>query len=119
MIIDLILIASGGFLGAILRYIVSKKLNHTSSFMYVGTFLINILGSFVLGFIVNIHLHTSVNLMIGIGFLGSFTTFSTFILESITLFESKQNMQFLIYLVLTYTVGILFAFFGFWFAKSL
>ncbi|KKE80053.1 MULTISPECIES: fluoride efflux transporter FluC [Bacillaceae] len=115
--IDLFLVATGGFLGAISRSIISKKLNNKFPLIYLGTFVVNILGSLLLGFLVNIHLYTSVNLFIGIGFLGSFTTFSTFKVENITLIQSKQNKQFLIYLFLTYIIGILFAFIGFWIAR--
>lgn len=111
--IDFILVGVGGFLGAISRSYLSQKLNHKFSFIYLGTFLINIIGSFVLGLLVNIHLHTNFNLFIGIGFLGAFTTFSTFKLESITLIQSRKNKQFIVYLMLTYTLGILFACIGF------
>lgn len=115
--IDLILVATGGFLGAISRYAVSKKLNYKFPFIFLGTFLINISGSLVLGFLVNIHLSTETNLFMGIGFLGSFTTFSTFKIENIALVQSNQDKQFLIYLFLTYIAGILFAFIGFWLAN--
>lgn len=112
--INFILVASGGFLGAISRYLLSEKLNNKTPFVYIGTFLINIVGSLLLGFFVNIHLHTNANLIFGIGFLGSFTTFSTVNLESITLLRSKQKKQMLIYVFLTYTIGTVFAFIGFW-----
>lgn len=117
--IDLFLVATGGFLGAISRSIISKKLNNKFPLIYLGTFVVNILGSLLLGFLVNIHLYTSVNLFIGIGFLGSFTTFSTFKAENISLVQARENRQFIIYLFLTYTIGILFAFIGFLFAKIL
>ena len=105
-----------GLLGAISRSFVSNKLNNKFPMTYLGTFLVNISGSLLLGFLANIHLNTNVNLFMGIGFLGSFTTFSTFKAENITLIQSKQNKQFIIYLFLTYTTGILFAFIGFLFA---
>lgn len=116
---DLILVASGGFFGAILRYIVSVKLNNKFPFKFFGTFLVNILGSFALGFLVNIQINTNLNMFLCIGFLGSFTTFSTFKAENISLVQARENRQFIIYLFLTYTIGILFAFIGFLFAKIL
>ncbi len=117
--LDLALVAAGGFLGAISRYNISKILNKKYSFIYLGTFLINISGSLLLGFLVNIHLNTNINLFMGIGFLGAFTTFSTFKVESLSLVHSKQSKQFLIYFFLTYTIGIIFALIGFWFGKEL
>lgn len=98
---DLILIAFGGFLGAVARFIVSEKLNNKfASVKYLGTFAVNIFGSLLLGFLVNLHINMSINLFMGIGFLGSFTTFSTLNVESITLIQSKQTKQFFIYLFL-------------------
>lgn len=111
------LVAVGGFFGAILRAVISKRLNHTNRFVYFGTFTVNMLGSFALGFLVNMHLHTNANLALSIGFLGAFTTFSTFKLESLTLVQAKQWKQFVLYSLLTYSVGLSFAFAGFWVAK--
>lgn len=114
---NFLLVAVGGFFGAILRAVISKRLNHTNRFVHFGTFTVNMLGSFALGFLVNIHLHTNVNLIFSIGFLGAFTTFSTFKLESLTLVHAKQWKQFVLYSLLTYTVGLSIAFAGFWMAK--
>lgn len=114
---EFLLVAVGGFSGAILRFIISKKLNHRFRLAHFGTFIVNVFGSLALGFLVNLSLHTNIILFIGIGFLGAFTTFSTFKLESITFLQSRQNKQLLLYLLLTYTLGILFAFIGFWLAE--
>lgn len=115
--IDLFFVAVGGFLGAISRFIVSNKLNNKFPFKYLGTFFVNIIGSLLLGFLVNIHLSTTINLLIGIGFLGAFTTFSTFKAENMTLLQANEYKQFMIYIFLTYTIGIVFAFSGFWLAS--
>lgn len=115
--INFLLVAMGGFLGAILRVVISKQLNHKCRLIHFGTFAVNMLGSFALGFLVNMHLHSSANLILSIGFLGAFTTFSTFKLESLTLVRSKQMKQFVFYSLVTYTVGILLAFAGFWVAN--
>lgn len=114
---EFLLVAIGGFLGAILRFIISKKLNHRFRFTYFGTFVVNILGSLALGFLINIQLHTNINLLISIGFLGAFTTFSTFKFENFALLQSKQRKQFFLYLIVTYTIGLSFAAIGFWLAK--
>ena len=113
---NFMLVAVGGFFGAILRAVISKRLNHPYRFFYIGTFSVNLLGSFALGFLVNMHLHTTSNLILSIGFLGAFTTFSTFKLESLTLIHAKQWKEFVLYSILTYTIGIAFAFAGFWMA---
>ena len=78
-----LLIALGGALGAVSRYAadraVATALGHPS---VLGVFLINITGSFVLGlFISTADNHTSwpagVRMLVAVGFLGSYTTFST------------------------------------------
>lgn len=112
-----LLVAMGGFLGAIMRAAISKQLNHKYRFVHFGTFAVNMLGSFALGFLVNMHLHTNANLILSIGFLGAFTTFSTFKLESLTLIHSKQMKQLVFYSLLTYSIGIFLAFAGYWVAK--
>ena len=114
---NFLLVAFGGFFGAILRSVISKRLNHTNRFVHLGTFTVNMLGSFALGVLVNMQLHTNINLILSIGFLGAFTTFSTFKLESLTLFHAKQWKQIVLYSLLTYTVGLSIAFAGFWLAK--
>lgn len=115
--LNFLLVAVGGFFGAILRAFISKRLNHKNRFVHLGTFTVNMLGSFALGFLVNMHLHTNATLILSIGFLGAFTTFSTFKLESLTLVHTKQWKQFVLYSLLTYTVGLSIAFAGYWMAK--
>lgn len=88
------LVGFGGFFGAITRYLVAR-LSATLwgvSFPY-GTFIINISGSFLLGVVATLvgerffHASDQVKLIFAIGFLGAYTTFSTFEFESHALFE--------------------------------
>ena len=89
----LFIIGLGGFLGAISRYLVAgwvQELSHSVHFPY-GTLAVNIIGSFLLGFLVRyafIHnvFSPEVRLLIFIGFLGAFTTFSTFSNETFNMF---------------------------------
>ncbi|MBC7084767.1 MAG: fluoride efflux transporter CrcB [Methanomethylovorans sp.] len=75
---DLLTIGCGGFLGAIARFVICQSLTSIP-----GTLVANIIGSFFLG-VVMYHseflgyIPTRTRLFIGIGFLGSFTTFSSF-----------------------------------------
>ena len=71
-------VGTGGFLGAIARYYISQKLNKTvEDRLPLGTLAVNLFGSFLLGFILSIGLEEIYILLIGTGFLGAFTTFST------------------------------------------
>ncbi|PEX84060.1 fluoride efflux transporter CrcB [Bacillus cereus] len=111
--IDVFLVATGGFFGAITRFAISNwfKNNYPTAFP-IATFLINIIGAFLLGYIIGVGISTGWQLLLGTGFMGAFTTFSTFKLESIQLFKRKKFGTFLIYISTTYIVGILFAFLG-------
>ena len=109
---QLLLVGLGGFAGSIARYLVAK-LNFTWQFLAIpmGTLTVNILGSFILGFLVGISAKSEIisadlRLLLMVGFCGGFTTFSSFTNENLML---MQNGQFLT--VLLYTGGsILFGF---------
>ncbi|MBS9802862.1 fluoride efflux transporter CrcB [Bacillus cereus] len=111
--IEALLVAAGGFFGAITRFAISnwfKKRNKTP--FPIATFLINITGSFLLGYIIGNGITTGWQLLLGTGFMGAFTTFSTFKLESVQLLNRKKLYIFLLYLSATYIIGIAFAFLG-------
>lgn len=91
----LLIIAAGGGFGATARYLVSRMTNQAvAGFFPLGTLLVNLAGSFLLGFFFELFDRILVNpemkSFITIGFLGAFTTFSTFSLESINLFRSGE-----------------------------
>jgi fluoride exporter len=111
----LLYISIGGFIGAILRFVISKKLNRNLPY---GTFLVNCIGSFLLGYFFYQGMTNSMYAFLGTGFCGAFTTFSTFKLESFQLYKSKGMMVSLTYLLLTYIVGFLIAFGGYLFANQ-
>ncbi|RBP29621.1 MULTISPECIES: fluoride efflux transporter CrcB [Bacillus] len=110
---EALLVATGGFFGAITRFAISnwfKKRNKTS--FPIATFLINITGAFLLGYIIGRGVSTGWQLLLGTGFMGAFTTFSTFKLESVQLFNRKNFGVLFIYISTTYIIGIAFAFLG-------
>lgn len=111
----LLYIVMGGFVGAILRFAISKKINLSLPY---GTFLVNMIGSFLLGYLFYHGMSETVYAFLGSGFCGAFTTFSTFKLEAFQLNASKGKIVSLTYLLLSYLGGILFAFFGFLFANQ-
>lgn len=88
-----IYVGLGGFLGAVLRYLLSS-ITVRGSFP-VMTFLINIVGAFLIGVVVGIagkysSVPPEVTLFLKTGLCGGFTTFSTFSLETLNLFEKKE-----------------------------
>lgn len=113
MIFNIMLVAIGGFFGAISRFGASSwiKSRFPSTFPF-ATLTINLLGSFLLGLCIGANLENSWKLLLGTGFLGAFTTFSTFKLENIQLHAKRKWNVLLSYLVISYTFGILLAFLG-------
>ncbi len=83
---NVLLIGLGGFLGAISRHACSSFIK---SQPYKVMF-VNLLGCFFLGFLSTKILDLRLRMLIFIGFLGSFTTFSTFISDSYNLMNTKD-----------------------------
>lgn len=111
----LILVGIGGFLGAIARYALANFIQskHKSSFPY-GTYIINLTGSFLLGVLFGkSNLSPEMFFLFGTGFMGAFTTFSTFEFESIELIRKGKVIISLTYQVLSIVLGIALAFLGY------
>lgn len=91
----LFLIGIGGFIGAILRYLVSGWAQNGATTFPLGTLTVNVLGSFILSSILFISEYRGVisdetRIFLTIGLLGAFTTMSTFSYESFRLLESRD-----------------------------
>jgi len=93
---QLIFIAAGGAVGAVLRFVVSNGVHSVMSrdFPY-GTLTVNVLGSFIMGIsyvllLERFNLAAEWRAFIIIGMLGAFTTFSTFSIETLTLIENSE-----------------------------
>ena len=113
----IILVATGGAVGAVLRFILtnlSKSLFATSIY---GTLSVNILGSFFIGYLITSNIFKSfsedfIKFFLIIGLLGSFTTFSTFSYESLGLIMEKKIFVSVIYIFFSISVCILSAYLG-------
>jgi len=90
---QLLAVAAGGAAGAVLRYLMAGAVQRFSGSAFPwGTFAVNALGSFLLGFLFVWLIERStaselVRLALTVGMLGAFTTFSTYSLESIRLLQ--------------------------------
>ena len=92
---SLLLIGIGGFIGAVLRYLMSGWVQNGLETFPLGTLAVNVMGSFVLSLVMNISeyrglLTDETRIFLTIGVLGAFTTMSTFSYESIRLLEQKE-----------------------------
>ncbi|TVY03287.1 fluoride efflux transporter CrcB [Cohnella terricola] len=114
MIGHLLLVASGGFFGACARYGISVWMNRRfPSAMPWATLIINLTGSFLLGLLAGGAWGDAVYLLFGTGFMGAYTTFSTFNVENVQLIEKKEWKILFLYIGGSYFLGILLAYAGF------
>lgn len=118
------LVAIGAAIGGVCRYWTSVLVNEkiASSFPW-STFLINSIGSVLIGLVVGRMMSSgdweTQKLLIVVGILGGFTTFSAFSIEIVELFSRSQLMLGLVYALGTCVVGVLGCFAGFTIGKSL
>ncbi|MGN7476353.1 fluoride efflux transporter FluC [Solibacillus silvestris] len=112
--INVLLVGIGGFLGAIARYSISKHLNSSStSSLPLGTLIVNLAGSFLLGLITGLNANMMIMLLFGTGFIGAFTTFSALKFEMTKMYVNNSRKILFLYTALTYGLGIIFAYSGY------
>jgi len=103
-----VLIAVGGATGSLVRYSLGKFISEKSNTDFpIGTFIINITGAILLGIISAIGVSSNIMLLLGDGFLGAFTTFSTFMYEGFNLFQEKEKLNAFIYILCSLILGTL------------
>lgn len=89
--LNFLIVGAGGFVGAAARYGISLLPLNERSVFPVNTLIINVVGAFAIGLISAAAKHTGLDgcavLFLKEGICGGFTTFSTFALETVTLFE--------------------------------
>lgn len=118
MLYNILTIGIGGFLGAVSRYLVfmlDDKFYHKTAFP-MGTLIVNLCGSFLIGIALGLSVkfglfsrHTSLHYLFVTGFLGSFTTFSTFSQDSMILLMDKNYLYFALNITLNVVLGIALA----------
>lgn len=116
-------VASGGAFGAVARYSLNQLLAKTLAPFPFATFFINITGSFLIGLLAIIFAEkytASENwrLFLTVGFLGAYTTFSTFELETFELLRERQLTTAFFYASTSFAAGLLGVFGGVWLGKK-
>jgi CrcB protein len=118
-------IAGGGALGALLRYWMSSGVYALLGRSFPsGTLVVNVLGSLVMGFLTILLLErmgggATLRAFLLIGLLGAFTTFSTFSIETLDLVESGQHLKALLNILLSVVLCIGAAALGVMLARQL
>jgi CrcB protein len=104
-------VAGGGAIGACLRFFLGDSvLSRTAQPFPTATFVINITGSFIIGFFLTLvtermPVNPHVRLAVAVGFVGAYTTFSTFEFETAKLIEGKDFVYAFLYVVLSLAIG--------------
>ncbi len=125
MISNYLIIGLGGFFGAVSRYIVALWIGQRWGRIFpLGTFVINISGSFLIGLLMSLFtekfmVNPQIRLFLVIGFLGAFTTFSTFEYETGTLVKDGEWSIALANVVFSVLAGFVALKFGEFIAKSI
>lgn len=114
---SLIAVALGGGAGSILRYTISRLLSAQYPGFPIGTLVVNLAGSFLIGLFAVLLLEKNLlsspwREMILVGFLGGLTTFSTFALDSVVLFEQGRYKDFALYAAGNFFMGVFLLLFG-------
>ena len=104
----------GASVGACVRYLLTNIIKiHFKGDFPLATFILNVTGALMLGLVVGIKLNNLLYAVIATGFLGGYTTFSTFNTELFSLLDDHNYRIAIIYIITSYVIGIGFAFLGF------
>jgi CrcB protein len=115
---EYLIVAAGGIFGSLARYLIGRRIAERVTRAFpIGTFLINISGALLLGIVTSIGLSGNMYTLIGTGFLGAFTTFSTFMYEGFNLFQDNEKLNALVYILASLILGLLAYVVGFEIAK--
>lgn len=112
MNMNIIAVLLGGGTGAVSRYLLSRFISeHSTALIPLGTLAVNLIGSFLIGFFFQAFkestTYPAIQLLVTTGFLGGFTTFSTYALETLHLVEEREVGYTLLNLALHNILGLL------------
>jgi len=120
VLIQYLSVAGAGAVGAVFRFFIASVCGAMFRTTFpVGTFIINISGSFFLGWFLafarnRIGISDTLRLAVGVGFVGAYTTFSTFMYESNSLLESGSSIKAMGNLIGSLVIGLIAVRFGIW-----
>lgn len=113
----LLLVGLAGAAGVVARYVISSPF-HGEALPW-ATVGINVFGSLLLGLLVSSHsISDDARIVAGVGFLGGFTTFSTFSVQAFLDFEAGEPLRALVYVLTSVLLGLAAAAFGYYLGRA-
>jgi CrcB protein len=111
---SILMVFIGGGVGAAIRWLISLTLNSNSTGFPYATLVVNLVGCFLIGIASAFFLQSNdkLNLLLVVGFLGGFTTFSSFGLELFKFQEMGNWRMFTAYILLSNLLGVLLVIIG-------
>lgn len=115
---NVLLVAVGGAIGSVCRYLTGLWMTRIFGPAFPwGTLTVNLVGSFAIGFLTELvarklNASMEMRLLIVVGFLGGFTTFSSFSLDTMALLEREATLAAISYVFLSVILSLLAAFGG-------
>jgi len=112
MIKQVVLVALGGSMGSVLRYLTSLWIVKRFPYTFpLGTFIVNITGCFIIGFLLGLSIFCNIpdnelKLLLIVGFCGGYTTFSALSSESLQLFEAGNYWTLTLYIAGSIVLGL-------------
>ncbi|MCD4709731.1 MAG: fluoride efflux transporter CrcB [Bacteroidales bacterium] len=119
MLKQILLIGTGGFVGSVARFLVSRLNTRIEWFSIpIGTLTVNVLGSLLIGFLIGISEKSPIltvewRMFLMVGLCGGFTTFSSFTGENLVLMKNGQILPLLLYTALSIFLGFIAVYLGY------
>ena len=119
-----LLIAGGGFIGTLLRFLTTQFLNKYTVISFpIGTVVVNLIGCFLIGILAGFFSErltsdSNIFLFLAIGCLGGFTTFSAFAIESQVFIQNGEFLKLAAYISIQVLIGIMLAVLGYNWMRS-
>lgn len=118
MLKSLLIAGTGGFIGTILRFLVSRYFQeNTFSLFPWGTFTVNIVGCLLIGIFYGMSergnlMSSEVRIFLTVGICGGFTTFSSLSLDAFMLLQEKEWLKLSFYASMSFFLGLVAVYIG-------